>query len=144
MYAPVCTRFRSYAVALPARLEADHVPWCTYTDPELAQVGLSEAEARTRHGAGVRVLRAALAVSSTLQIDDVLHQLVDSAAKALGARAAAIRLIDETGERLEVRAAPRPHEQRVRIVPVLHHRVESPRRHQPHGRLPSADRACAR
>ena len=32
----------------------------TYTDPELAAVGLSEAEARARHG-GVRVLRWPLA-----------------------------------------------------------------------------------
>ncbi|MDQ2916739.1 MAG: FAD-dependent oxidoreductase [Pseudomonadota bacterium] len=32
------------------------VPWCTYTDPELARVGLSEAEAR-RHGIEYRVYR---------------------------------------------------------------------------------------
>jgi pyruvate/2-oxoglutarate dehydrogenase complex dihydrolipoamide dehydrogenase (E3) component len=32
------------------------VPWCTYTDPELARVGLSEAEAR-RHGIEHRVYR---------------------------------------------------------------------------------------
>jgi pyruvate/2-oxoglutarate dehydrogenase complex dihydrolipoamide dehydrogenase (E3) component len=28
----------------------DFVPWCTYTDPELAHAGLTEAEARERHG----------------------------------------------------------------------------------------------
>ncbi|MCW5771783.1 MAG: FAD-dependent oxidoreductase [Rhodospirillaceae bacterium] len=32
------------------------VPWATYTDPELAHVGLSEAEAKAKHGE-VRVLR---------------------------------------------------------------------------------------
>ena len=32
------------------------MPWVTYTDPELAQVGLGEAAARDRHGA-VKVLR---------------------------------------------------------------------------------------
>jgi len=32
------------------------VPWCTYTDPELARVGLSETEAR-RHGIDYRVYR---------------------------------------------------------------------------------------
>ncbi|MGH7004753.1 MAG: dihydrolipoyl dehydrogenase family protein, partial [Alphaproteobacteria bacterium] len=32
------------------------VPWVTFTDPELAHVGLSEAEARKKHG-DVRVLR---------------------------------------------------------------------------------------
>lgn len=29
------------------------VPWCTYTEPELAHVGLTEAEARERHGDAV-------------------------------------------------------------------------------------------
>jgi pyruvate/2-oxoglutarate dehydrogenase complex dihydrolipoamide dehydrogenase (E3) component len=30
------------------KLSAVHVPWCTYTQPEIAHVGLSEAEARER------------------------------------------------------------------------------------------------
>jgi pyruvate/2-oxoglutarate dehydrogenase complex dihydrolipoamide dehydrogenase (E3) component len=34
------------------------VPRVTYTDPEIAAVGLSEAEARRRHGEGVKVLSA--------------------------------------------------------------------------------------
>lgn len=33
------------------------VPWVTFTDPELARVGLTEAEARDRHGSGVGVWR---------------------------------------------------------------------------------------
>ena len=42
---------------LPARaLGAEAVPRVTYTDPELAQVGLDEAAARARHGE-IRVLR---------------------------------------------------------------------------------------
>ncbi|MFV1988339.1 MAG: NAD(P)/FAD-dependent oxidoreductase [Gemmatimonadota bacterium] len=37
---------------LPVRAKIDYrvIPWCTYTDPELAHVGLTEAEARDRHG----------------------------------------------------------------------------------------------
>jgi len=31
------------------------VPWCTFTDPEVARVGLTEAQARQRYGARVRV-----------------------------------------------------------------------------------------
>ena len=30
-----------------AKQRTDHIPWVTYTDPELAQVGLTEAEATT-------------------------------------------------------------------------------------------------
>ncbi|HEY8071658.1 MAG TPA: hypothetical protein VIE47_06810 [Methylocystis sp.] len=43
---------------LPSKSEPKAVPWVTYTDPELAQVGLHEARARERHGDDVRVLRA--------------------------------------------------------------------------------------
>ncbi len=42
---------------LPARASAAIVPHVTYTDPELAAIGLTEAEARRRHGDDVRVLR---------------------------------------------------------------------------------------
>jgi pyruvate/2-oxoglutarate dehydrogenase complex dihydrolipoamide dehydrogenase (E3) component len=35
---------------LPAKAATDHVPWVTFTDPELANVGLTEDEARKRHG----------------------------------------------------------------------------------------------
>jgi pyruvate/2-oxoglutarate dehydrogenase complex dihydrolipoamide dehydrogenase (E3) component len=40
---------------LPVRAKIDYrvIPWCTYTDPELAHVGLTEAEARERHGDSV-------------------------------------------------------------------------------------------
>lgn len=31
------------------------VPWCTFTDPELAHAGLTEAEARERHGHDIEV-----------------------------------------------------------------------------------------
>jgi pyruvate/2-oxoglutarate dehydrogenase complex dihydrolipoamide dehydrogenase (E3) component len=37
----------------------DVVPWATFTDPELARVGLTEDEAREKHGRSVRVLRHA-------------------------------------------------------------------------------------
>jgi pyruvate/2-oxoglutarate dehydrogenase complex dihydrolipoamide dehydrogenase (E3) component len=33
---------------LPAKMRVDQVPWVTFTDPELAQVGLTEAQARAQ------------------------------------------------------------------------------------------------
>jgi pyruvate/2-oxoglutarate dehydrogenase complex dihydrolipoamide dehydrogenase (E3) component len=51
---------RSALFRLPARARADHIPRATYTDPELAQVGLTEAEARAALGARVSVARAEL------------------------------------------------------------------------------------
>lgn len=40
-----------------SRLDFSTVPWVTYTEPELAHVGLTEAEARQRHGDRVGVWR---------------------------------------------------------------------------------------
>jgi len=40
----------------PARVNNDDIPWVTFTEPELAQTGLSEAEARKR-GIKIRILR---------------------------------------------------------------------------------------
>ncbi len=41
---------------LPAKTRYNAVPWVTYTDPELAHVGMSEAEARAK-GHELRILR---------------------------------------------------------------------------------------
>ncbi len=41
---------------LPAKADHSTVPWVTYTSPELAQVGLTEAEARKSHNE-IRILR---------------------------------------------------------------------------------------
>ena len=41
---------------LPVKMNADEIPRVTFTEPELAHVGLTDAEARERHGA-IRVLR---------------------------------------------------------------------------------------
>jgi pyruvate/2-oxoglutarate dehydrogenase complex dihydrolipoamide dehydrogenase (E3) component len=49
---------RSILLGLPSRARTDHIPWATYTDPEMAQVGLTEAEARDKHGAKLQVVRA--------------------------------------------------------------------------------------
>lgn len=47
---------RNALFALPARASAT-IPHVTYTDPELAQAGLTEAEARAIHGAAVTAVR---------------------------------------------------------------------------------------
>jgi pyruvate/2-oxoglutarate dehydrogenase complex dihydrolipoamide dehydrogenase (E3) component len=49
---------RNAMFGLPAKARTDHIPRVTYTDPELAQVGLTEAEARKRHGSALEVVRA--------------------------------------------------------------------------------------
>lgn len=48
---------RSMLFGLPSKQRTDHIPWATYTDPELAQVGLTEAQAKSKHGAALEVVR---------------------------------------------------------------------------------------
>lgn len=48
---------RSIVLGLPAKASARHIPWVTYTDPELAQVGHTEAEARAKFGGRLSVVR---------------------------------------------------------------------------------------
>ncbi len=42
---------------IPAKVDYRAMPWVTYTDPELAQVGMTEAQAREKLGDQVRVIR---------------------------------------------------------------------------------------
>jgi pyruvate/2-oxoglutarate dehydrogenase complex dihydrolipoamide dehydrogenase (E3) component len=48
---------RSALFGLPVRVRTDHLPWATYTRPELAHVGLTEAQAKQKHGASLEVHR---------------------------------------------------------------------------------------
>jgi len=48
---------RSMLFGLPSKSRTDHIPWVTYTDPELAQVGMSEDQARIAHKDALEVVR---------------------------------------------------------------------------------------
>ena len=47
----------------------DFVPWCTFTDPELAHAGLTVAEAEIKHGDDVEVYRMELSHSDRARAD---------------------------------------------------------------------------
>ncbi len=48
---------RSALFGLPAKARTDHIPYATYTDPELAQIGLTEGEAHKVYGDKLTVVR---------------------------------------------------------------------------------------
>ncbi len=45
------------ALGLSGKADYRALPWCTYSDPELAHVGMTEAEAREKHGDRVAITR---------------------------------------------------------------------------------------
>jgi pyruvate/2-oxoglutarate dehydrogenase complex dihydrolipoamide dehydrogenase (E3) component len=46
---------RNICFKIPARVNYKALPWVTYTDPELAQTGLTESVARKEHGNGIKI-----------------------------------------------------------------------------------------
>ncbi|PVB59402.1 FAD-dependent oxidoreductase [Labrenzia sp. 011] len=62
---------RSILFRLPVKMNADLVPWVTYTSPELGHVGLSEAAAREKYGDRVRVLAADYSGNDRARAEDL-------------------------------------------------------------------------
>jgi pyruvate/2-oxoglutarate dehydrogenase complex dihydrolipoamide dehydrogenase (E3) component len=55
----------------PGKSAADytHIPWALYTDPEVGHIGMTEAEARAKHGGAVRI--------HSVPMEDVDRAVVD-------------------------------------------------------------------
>jgi len=74
---------------LPAKVNYRSLPWVTYTDPELAQVGLTEEKAREQCGDGVRIVRIPFAANDRAQTenqtDGMLKLVAARSGKVLGA-----------------------------------------------------------
>ncbi|THD85192.1 dihydrolipoamide dehydrogenase [Aliigemmobacter aestuarii] len=68
---------RQMLFGLRARATTRHIPWATYTDPEMAQVGLTEAQAVAEYGAErVTVLRAAFADNDRARAEALTEGLI--------------------------------------------------------------------
>ena len=67
---------RNALFSLPARADKAVVPWVTYTDPEIAHVGLTEAEARKSHGEGIKVLTWSFEENDRAQAEQETEGLV--------------------------------------------------------------------
>jgi len=79
---------RNALFRLPAKATHDAVPWVTYTDPELAHVGLTAAQAEVRHGT-VRVLTEPFAGNDRAraegETDGLIKVVVGGRGRILGA-----------------------------------------------------------
>jgi len=73
---------------LPAKVDDRAVPWVTYTEPELAHVGLTEAAAKERHG-DIRILRWPFAENDRArcerQVDGLVKVVTTPRGRVLGA-----------------------------------------------------------
>lgn len=80
---------RNALFRLPAKNAPKALPWVTYTDPELSHVGLTEAEARSRYGDGIRILSSEFWHNDRAQADGstegFLKAIVTKRGKILGA-----------------------------------------------------------
>src|SRR5690606_34417780 len=79
---------RNALFRVPARADHSAVPWVTYTDPELAHVGVTEDEARQKN-MKINILRWHLAENDRAQAEreteGVIKVVTDSHARVLGA-----------------------------------------------------------
>jgi pyruvate/2-oxoglutarate dehydrogenase complex dihydrolipoamide dehydrogenase (E3) component len=67
---------RNALFRMPVRAATHHIPRVTFTDPEIAQAGLTEAEARERHGDGIEVHRFFFTDSDRAQAEGRTEGLV--------------------------------------------------------------------
>jgi pyruvate/2-oxoglutarate dehydrogenase complex dihydrolipoamide dehydrogenase (E3) component len=67
---------RQAVLGLPAKADPRAIPRATYTDPELAHVGLTEAEARQAHGTALTVIRAEFAHNDRAQTETKTKGLI--------------------------------------------------------------------
>ncbi len=66
---------RNALFRLPAKVDYRAVPWVTYASPELAHVGMSEAQAKQAHG-DIRVLRFPFSDNDRAQAEGAIDGLV--------------------------------------------------------------------
>lgn len=67
---------RSALFGLPSRARTGHIPWATYTSPELAQVGLTEEQARNAYGDKIEVLRFSYAENDRARTEGLTRGLI--------------------------------------------------------------------
>jgi pyruvate/2-oxoglutarate dehydrogenase complex dihydrolipoamide dehydrogenase (E3) component len=60
---------RNALFRVPARVDYSALPWVTYSDPELAQIGLTESAARAGNSGDIRVLRWSFAENDRAQTE---------------------------------------------------------------------------
>ncbi|MEX2616378.1 MAG: mercuric reductase [Alphaproteobacteria bacterium] len=86
---------RNILFKLPAKVDYRAVPWVTYTDPELAHVGMTEAQAKESKVSGMNILRWPFHENDRAQAERETHGMIkivlDRKGRVLGATIAGSR-----------------------------------------------------
>ena len=93
--------FRRALFRLPAKTRDDIIPWVTYTDPELAHVGLAEDAARKAHGK-VNVYRFPFHDNDRAQAERVTHGFIKVVTTAKGKIVGATIVGEHAGELIQM------------------------------------------
>jgi pyruvate/2-oxoglutarate dehydrogenase complex dihydrolipoamide dehydrogenase (E3) component len=75
---------RNALFRLPAKVNYTALPWVTYTEPELAQAGLTEPDARRQYGDGITITRFAMAGNDRAQAERATEGLIKVVARNNG------------------------------------------------------------
>ena len=74
---------------IPAKENREIIPWATFTEPELSNVGLTEAQAREKHGDSITVLRWQYGENdrarAELKTDGLIKIIADKKGRIIGA-----------------------------------------------------------
>jgi pyruvate/2-oxoglutarate dehydrogenase complex dihydrolipoamide dehydrogenase (E3) component len=89
---------RNALFRLPAKVDYRALPWVTYTEPELAHVGLTEAEARERHPGDLTILRWPFHENDRAQAERVTHGVIKVLTRRSGRVLGASILGSQAGE----------------------------------------------
>jgi len=92
---------RNALFRLPAKVDYRALPWVTYTEPELAQVGLTEAEARESHPGDLTILRWPFHENDRAQAERSTHGVVKVVTRRNGRVLGASILGAQAGELIQ-------------------------------------------
>jgi pyruvate/2-oxoglutarate dehydrogenase complex dihydrolipoamide dehydrogenase (E3) component len=86
---------------LPAKVDYRALPWVTYTEPELAHVGLTEADARERHDGDITILRWPYHENDRAQAERQTHGVIKVLTRRNGRILGASILGQQAGELIQ-------------------------------------------
>jgi len=89
---------RNALFRLPTKVDYRALPWVTYTEPELAHVGLGEAEARARHAGDITILRWPYHENDRAQAERETHGVIKVLTRRNGRILGASILGQQAGE----------------------------------------------